>query len=426
MPENIQIAISVLLLLSIFYNLFIKLKLSRSETKLSAAEAEGVKLDKALDSASQQREQLREEKYKMLNQLTQIETQHKNLQERFTEQITERKNDQERFEIIANRVLEQKAEKFDQQHKSGIKEILEPLKEKIKSFEERVERTNIDAVERHSALRNQIKHLSELNEKITHEAHNLTRALKSDTKKQGNWGELILESILDKSGLEKGREYHVQKSLNNEQGKRVQPDVIIDLPDSKKIIIDSKVSLTAYERFINSEDQKESETAIKEHLISMKKHIDELSAKCYHDLYTIDSPDFVLLFVPIETAFSAVLKYDDKLYDYAFEKNIVIVTPSTLLATLKTVDNLWKNEKQNKNAMQIAVEAGRMYDKFVLFIDDMEKMGKQLDTLRTTYHDSMNKMSSGKGNLLNRAEKLKKLGAKANKSISSRFVELVS
>ena len=233
---------------------------------------------------------------------------------------------------------------------------------------------------------------------------------------QGNWGELILESVLDKSGLEKDREYFLQQTFDHE-GKQVRPDVIIHLPDGKRLIIDSKVSLTAYEQMIRAEDQA-IKTFEKAHLLSVRKHIDGLSAKNYHDVYQIESPDFVLLFIPIDTAFASAIKADPGLYQYAFDKNIVIVTPSTLLATLKTVDSLWKNEKQQKHALDIATEAGKMYDKFVGLVEDLDKLGKQMDTARGTYHDSMKKLKEGSGNLVGRAEKIKALGAKANKKLS--------
>ena len=252
---------------------------------------------------------------------------------------------------------------------------------------------------------------------MSQEAKQLTNALKQDNKAQGNWGELILESILDKSGLEKGREYHVQKSLLNDNGKTYRPDVIIDLPDNKKIIIDSKVSLTAYNNFVNPREEEDPQIALNAHCISLRKHIDTLAAKNYHDLYSIESPDFVMMFVPIETAFSAALSKQNDMYTYAFEKNIVIVTPSTLLATLKTVETIWRNDKQQRNAIDIASEAGKMYDKFAALVEDLQKIGQRIGQTQEAYNDSMKKLHTGNGNLLRRAEKLKKLGAKANKSL---------
>ena len=357
-------------------------------------------------------------------QFATLQSDYKNLKLRFQELLDNRIKEEERFEHLAQKIIEVKTEKFDHQHKEGIKEILQPLKEKLKHFEEKVEFSNKASLERHSSLREQIHMLTQLNERITKEAHNLTRALKSDTKKQGNWGELILESILDKSGLEKGREYHVQKSLYDDEGRRFQPDVIIDIPGGKKMIVDSKVSLVAYEKWINCEDESESSLALKLHVKSIKQHIDGLASKNYHDLYKIESPDFVLMFIPIDTAFSSALSGEQGLYQYAFDKHIVIVTPSTLLATLKTVETMWRNDKQNRYAIDIAVEAGKMYDKFTNFVQDMEKMGRQLDTVKGSFTESMRKMSTGSGNLIRRAEKLKQLGAKASKSLPDHLVAL--
>ncbi|MFZ1558863.1 MAG: DNA recombination protein RmuC, partial [Saprospiraceae bacterium] len=231
------------------------------------------------------------------------------------------------------------------------------------------------------------------------------------------WGELILESILDKSGLEKNREYFVQVTERNDEGKMYKPDVVIQLPDGKKLIIDSKVSLNAYEMMVNADTDDEQKIAHKAHVLAVKNHIDSLASKNYHDLYKVESPDFVLMFIPIDTALSAAIQLDSELYLYAFDKNIVMVAPSTLLATLKTVDTMWRNDKQNRFAMEIAEEAGKMYDKFVGFADDMDKLGKQLNTAQSTYHDSMKKLNSGTGNLVSRAENIKALGAKANKSL---------
>jgi DNA recombination protein RmuC len=321
------------------------------------------------------------------------------------------------FERLAEKVLETKSIKFDQQHRKGISDILQPLKERIESFEKKVERNTNESIERHSSLKEQIVHLSDLNNKMSKETLNLTKALKGDTKKQGNWGELILESILDKSGLEKDREYFVQEYLRDDMGKSKKPDVVIALPDNKKIIIDSKVSLTAYDSYMAAVSEEELMSAAKAHLLSVTKHIDELAGKNYEALYQLESPDFVLMFIPIDPAFALALEYKRDLYNYAYDKQIVIVTPATLLATLKTVESLWRNEKQYQNSIEIATEAGKMYDKFVGFIEDMDKLGNQLNTVQNTYDSSMKKLSTGSGNLVSRGEKMKKLGAKASKSV---------
>ncbi len=326
-------------------------------------------------------------------------------------------NSQLEFKNLANQLLDEKSKKFEEEQKKGLNEILSPLKEKIKTFEEKIESSDKESIARHSSLKEQISGLRDLNEKMSTEANNLTKALKQDSKIQGSWGELILESILDKSGLQKNREYFIQSSLRNSDGNLQRPDVVIDLPDNKKIIIDSKVSLKAYERFINADNDNEMMQAAKDNSNSIKKHIDGLSVKNYQDLYEIGSPDFVLMFVPIETAFGSALKQNADLYGYAFEKNIVIVTPSTLLATLKTVDSLWRNEKQQRNAIEIASEAGKMYDKFAAFLIDMEAIGKRIQQTQSAFDEGMKKLKTGTGNLVTRAEKVKNLGAKAHKHL---------
>jgi DNA recombination protein RmuC len=265
-------------------------------------------------------------------------------------------------------------------------------------------------------LRQQILGLKDLNVQMNIETMNLTKALKGDNKMQGNWGELVLERVLEKSGLEKGREYDVQQNFIIDGQKRI-PDVVIHLPEGKKMIIDSKVSLVAYEKFVNEEDENLKKSFLNEHLFSLKKHVEQLSSKNYQALYTIESPDFVLLFIPIEAAFATALNQDNFLYNKAFEQNIIIVTPTTLLATLRTIDSIWTNQKQQQNAYEIARQAGALYDKFYGFVSDMEKIGKKLDDAKTEYSQAMNKLVEGKGNLVNSVQKLKIMGAKTNKTL---------
>lgn len=329
------------------------------------------------------------------------------LQEKFTKE----------FENLANKILEEKTSKFTEQNKENLKNILNPLQEKIQHFEKKVEDTHKESIDYHAALRQQITGLKEINEQMSKETVNLTKALKGDSKMQGNWGELILERVLEKSGLEKDREYYVQQSHISDEGTRVFPDVIINLPDGKKMIIDSKVTLTAYERYINEENEALKTSYLKEHLISINRHVEQLSGKNYQDLYKMESPDFVLLFIPIEPAFAIALNEDATLYNKAFEKNIVIVTPSTLLATLRTIDSMWTNQKQQENALEIARQAGALYDKFEGFITDLIKIGKKMDEAKVEYGNAMNKLTDGKGNLISSIERLKKMGAKAKKSL---------
>jgi len=349
--------------------------------------------------------------------ITTLEAELKHHKEKYDHLVNDTEHQLQKFENIANKVLHHQSAIMDEKQKLGIKEILDPLKEKIKTFEDKIEKTNLDSVGRHESLKEQMKLLYEKSDQVSKDANNLVKALKGDYKKQGNWGELILESILDKSGLEKNREYFVQVTERNDEGKMYKPDVVIQLPDGKKLIIDSKVSLNAYEMMVNADTDDEQKIAHKAHVLAVKTHIDTLASKNYHDLYKVESPDFVLMFIPIDTALSAAIQLDAELYLYAFDKNIVMVAPSTLLATLKTVDTMWRNDKQNRFAMEIAEEAGKMYDKFVGFADDMDKLGKQLNTAQSTYHDSMKKLNSGTGNLVSRAENIKALGAKANKSL---------
>lgn len=320
------------------------------------------------------------------------------------------------FEILATKILDEKSEKFTLQNKENIKQILNPLQDKIQLFEKKVEDTQIRSVKMHSALEEQLKGLKDLNQQMTKEATNLTKALKGDSKMQGNWGELVLERVLEKSGLEKDREYFVQQSFNLPDGTRVLPDVVLHLPDNKRMIIDSKVSLTDYERYVNAEED-ERPAFLKAHINSIRKHVDQLSEKKYEDLYDIQSPDFVLLFIPIEPAFAIAINEDNSIYNKAFQKNIVIVTPATLLATLRTVDTMWNNEKQQRNAIEIARQAGALYDKFEGLVSDLTGVGKKIDAAKTDYSAAMNKLVEGRGNLITSVEKLKKLGAKAKKSL---------
>jgi DNA recombination protein RmuC len=316
----------------------------------------------------------------------------------------------------------QKSNKFTEQNKENIKNILSPLQEKIQGFEKKVEASQKESISMHSALKEQLLGLKDLNQQMTKEATNLTRALKGDSKMQGNWGELVLERVLEKSGLEKDREYFVQQSFTREDNSRVMPDVVLHLPDGKKMIIDSKVSLTDYERYINAEDDDKPQF-LKAHVNSIRRHVDQLSEKNYQDLYDIASPDFVLLFIPIEPAFAVVVNEDNAIYNKAFEKNIVIVTPATLLATLRTIDTMWNNEKQQRNAIEIAKQAGALYDKFEGLVRDLTGVGKKIDAAKTDYSAAMNKLVMGRGNIITSVEKLKKMGAKAKKALPEAIIK---
>lgn len=380
----------------------------------------------AFAKAQQETIAIRKEKDFFQNELTARNTAFELLEKQAQEKSLELEKLQEKFtkdfEIVANKILDEKSNKFTVQNQKNLDSILKPLQDKIQTFEKKVEETNKEAISRTSALREQIKTLTSLNEQMSKEANNLTKALKGDSKMQGNWGELVLERVLEKSGLEKDREYFVQQSFKTETGATILPDVVIHLPDNKRMIIDSKVSLTAYEHFINEEDESAREQALKEHINSLKRHISQLSEKNYQDIYKMESPDFVLLFVPIEPAFAVAVNRDNHLYNQAFEKNIVIVTPATLLATLRTIDSMWNNEKQQQNAVEIATQAGRLYDQFVNLTDDLIKVGNQLRTVQGSYDGTMKKLT-GQGNLIKKVENLKKLGIKQKKHLNDKLIE---
>ena len=392
-----------------------------------------VEQEKSLGLASQLNEEKKVasvERNKVLELSTvfsRTDADYKNLQLKLAEQQKEMEGLQEKFttqfENLANKIFEEKGKKFADQNKINLGEILNPLREKISDFEKKVELTNTESIKNHSALREQLTNLKELNQQITKEASNLTRALKGDSKAQGNWGEYILESILEKSGLVKGREYFIQESLTSEDGKRLQPDVVIKLPDSKNLIIDSKVSLVAYERFMSADDETERSVQLKQHILSLRQHIKGLSEKNYQTLYSAGSLDFILLFVPIEPAFSASVRYDVEIFNDAFEKNIVIVSPSTLIATLRTISSIWKQEFQNRNTVEIAKQATALYEKFRGFTEDLIEMGNQLKRTQSSYEGAMNKLSTGKGNLVGSVEKIRLLGLKPTKTIDQRLVE---
>ncbi len=382
--------------------------------------------EKQLIASNTEKETIRSEKESLAIQLSKKETDFENLWERNKEQKQEVEQLQEKFtkefENLANKILEEKTTKFTEQNKENLKNILSPLQDKIQLFEKKVEDTHKESIDYHAALRQQILGLREMNEQMSKETINLTKALKGDSKMQGNWGELVLERVLEKSGLEKDREYFVQQSFVTEEGNRVFPDVVINLPDGKKMIVDSKVTLTAYERYINEEDDHLKAQHLKEHVISINRHVEQLGNKNYQDLYQMESPDFVLLFIPIESAFALALNEDTALYNKAFEKNIVIVTPSTLLATLRTIDSMWANQKQQENALEIARQAGALYDKFEGLVADLLKIGKKMDEAKVEYQGAMNKLVDGKGNLITSVEKLKKMGAKAKKSLPENII----
>ncbi|MBK7632156.1 MAG: DNA recombination protein RmuC [Ignavibacteriales bacterium] len=363
----------------------------------------------------------RDKSEKLTSENSSLKSDYTNLQEKLSEQKSEVEKLQEKFtkefENLANKIFEDKSSKFTEQNKTNLDQILKPLSEKIKDFEKKVDDVYVTDSKERAGLVQQIKNLHELNQQMSKDANNLTSALKGQSKTQGNWGEFILESILEKSGLVKGREYVVQESITAESGKRFQPDVIINLPENKSIIIDSKVSLVGYEKFVSSENENEKQLGLREHINSIRSHIKNLSGKNYQNLYQLESLDFVLMFMPIEPAFAYAVQSDPAIFSDAFEQNIVIVSPSTLLATLRTISSIWRQESQNKNAVEIARQSGEMLDKFAAFVDDLISVGKGLVGAKDNYDKAMNKLTEGRGNLISRSEKIKKLGAKTSKAL---------
>lgn len=427
MNDNFLLILSIIFSLGLGAYIGMLIVRLRSKSDLSVLEERQSQLGNTIEELKEnikkielEREAIRREKEILNSELSKKSTEYEHLlkenEKRDQALIKQQEQLRKDFELLANNILEEKSTKFAEHNKEQLKRILNPLQEKIQTFEKKVEDTQKESISMHGALKQQLSDLKYLNEQMTKEATNLTKALKGDSKIQGNWGELVLERVLEKSGLEKNREYFVQQSFKKDDGSRVMPDVVLHLPEDKKMIIDSKVSLTDYERLINAEEDDKS-SYLKAHVASIKKHVDQLSDKNYQDLYDIESPDFVLMFIPIEPAFAIAINEDNSLYTKAFEKNIVIVTPTTLLATLRTIDSMWNNEKQQQNALEIAKQAGALYDKFEGLVADLTGIGRKIDSAKSDYSSAMNKLVEGKGNLISRVERLKKMGAKAKKSL---------
>jgi DNA recombination protein RmuC len=358
--------------------------------------------------------------------LATLEADYRNLEEKFGDQKKEAQNLHEKlekdFENLANRIFEEKSKKFTEQNKNNLFDMLKPLGERIIEFEKKIDQTHKDSIEKNAGLFNELKNIKELNLQMSEEARNLTRALKGDTKAQGAWGELILESILEKSGLEKGREYYVQESFTTTNGRRQQPDVILHLPDNRHIIIDSKVSLKAYDGYVNAENDEQRIANLKAHLQSIRQHMRILSDKNYQKNYSENGLDFVIMFIPLEPAYLLAIQNERNLYEEAFDKRIVFVSPTLLLPSLQLIKSVWRQEYQNRHVVEIAKRAGDLYDKFVGFTDDLLTLGRHLDSSKKFYEESMKKLSVGSGNLISKVENLKKLGAKADKSIDAKLL----
>ncbi|MFB9137317.1 DNA recombination protein RmuC [Vibrio olivae] len=372
--------------------------------------------------------QLREEKSQLQAERREQEARHqeesKSNQDKLKllEQAEERLKQQ--FEHLANQLFEVKTAKVDQQNRQSLEGILSPLKDQLEGFKKQVnDNFNQEAKERHTLV-HELKNLQRLNEQITLEAVNLTQALKGDNKQQGNWGEVVLARVLAESGLREGHEYQTQVSLQNDAGKRYQPDVIVHLPQNKQVVIDSKMALVAYERYFNAETDTQRERALNDHLLALRAHIKGLSNKDYHQLKGIQSLDYVLMFIPVEPAFQVAIQADPSLVKDAMDQNIILVSPTTLLVALRTIDNLWRNERQSQNAKHIAERASKLYDKLRLFVDDMENLGSALDKANQSYQGAMNKLVTGRGNAIRQAESFKQLGVEVKRSISPNLTEL--
>jgi DNA recombination protein RmuC len=404
-----------------------KNQISELTTSFGKSEERSKILRESLDSAKNDVSRLQGREIELNNQLSRESANNVNLKEKLQEQKNELEELQikftKEFENLANRIFDEKSSKFTQQNKDNLDLILKPLGDKIKLFEEKVNTVYVDESKQRAALAEQIRNLHDLNKQMSKDATNLTRALKGESKTQGNWGEFILESILEKSGLTKGREYSVQSTYTSDEGKKQKPDVIINLPDSRHIIIDSKVSLTAYEAFCSIEDDELRRKALLEHLSSVRNHVNELSRKNYQNIYDLSSMDFVIMFVPIEPAMAIASQEDITIWNDAFEKNIIIVSPSILLATLRTIANIWKQENQNKNALEIARQSGALYDKFVSFVDDLINIGKKIDDTKDYYSEAMKKLYEGRGNIIRQIENIKSLGAKSTKSLNQNLID---
>lgn len=391
-----------------------------NDTMISFLKQENLKIQRDLEK---ERDKSLEVQKKLEKVQSYFDAQSEKMHEQRKEIETIKNQMNKDFELVANRILSEKSALFTEKNERNLSQILNPLKENLKNFEDKVDRVYNEESKDRNSLKGAVDLLIYQSKQIQDEANNLSKALKGDNKKQGNWGEIILERVLERSGLLKNQEYRLQASFVNDQGQRLQPDAIIDLPDDKNLVIDSKVSLIAYEQWINTDSEEEKGIFAKQHLQSVKNHIIGLSAKNYCDLYQINSPDFVLLFIPIESSFSMSISMDNDLFNFAWERRVVLVSPSTLLATLRTIAGLWKQEKQTRNVIAIAREAGLLYDKFVGFMEDMDKVEKQINLLSKTHEEARKKLDSGRGNMVSKIEKLKKLGAKTTKNLDSTLVD---
>jgi DNA recombination protein RmuC len=402
----------------------------KPELELEQARGEIARFQDELERVQKEWSKDRDQLMEVNAEKASLKTKLDHLDEKLANQKEELEGLQEQFAVrfknLAQEILEEKSKKFTEQNRTNIGDILSPLKERIEKFEKRVEETHQNSLKMNTSLGVEIKNLKELNVQITKEAENLTKALKGDSKAQGNWGEMQLEIILEKAGLQKGVHYLKEQNYKNEEGANQRLDYIVKLPDDKTLVLDSKVSLTAYSSYFNSEDEQDRAQHLKDHLLSINKHIKDLGDRNYQQLYEITQPDYVMMFVANEPALTLALKEDPELYEKALNKNIVLVSTTTLLATMRTISYIWKQDMQNKNALEIARQAGALYDKFEGFSNDLLKVGNNLKQTKDNYDAAMNKLTDGKGNLVNRIQNLKELGAKASKQLDQRLLDRAS
>jgi len=402
-------------------------ELIRAQERLSARSSEITAADQRMKTVEQTLEESRKANTDRAGENSALQAtilqERKNSEEKLKVLLEAKEQLKAEFQNLANQIFEEKGARFTEKNRENLATILNPLRDQLADFRKKVEDAYVNESKDRASLSAEINLLKQINQRISEDAVNLTNALKGDSKAQGNWGQLALERVLEMSGLEKGREYEIQVHAHDEEGNRFLPDVIVRLPEKRDVIIDSKVSLTAYERYYSAENEEEKEAAMKAHLISLRQHITELSAKKYHDLKEVRALDFVLMFIPVEAAFIVAIKEDNELFREAFERNIVMVCPSTLLVTLRTIANIWRYERQNQNAVTIAKRAGDLHDKFVSFVNTLEEVGKALKKASDSYEEAYKHLSSGRGNLVRRAEAFKALGVKTNKNLPQALLD---
>lgn len=404
-----------------------QVEIARLNERLIASQEEANRLTREKENLATLRDQLTSEQQRLSNQVAELTTNLESERTQNVEKIALLKNAEEqlsnRFKTLASEILEDKSQRFTALNQTNLNQLLEPLKVKITEFQGKVQEVYVQEGKDRSALAEQVKQLMALNNQLSKDAHNLTSALKGQAKTQGNWGELILERVLEASGLRKGHEYDVQESHTREDGSRAQPDVVVHLPEDRHLIVDAKVSLKAYEEYANAETDHLREALMKRHLDSVRGHIKELSEKNYQQLYGLKSPDFVLMFIPIEPAFMLAIAHDSYLWQDALKQNVMLVSPSTLLFVLRTVAHLWRQEQQNRNAQEIASRGSELYDKLVGFVEDLDKLGDRLNQARDVYDKAYGKLTTGRGNVIRQAEMLKGLGVKSTKQLPQNLID---